>query len=206
MPEQNPLARIEAFSDAIFAIAATLLVLEIKVPEVAVDAPASELWKDLVNLWPSYLAFLLSFGSILVMWVNHHRALRLLVRSSNPFLYANGFLLFMITAIPFPTAVLARYINTKFAVVATVTYATYSLLTSIAFLLWSISMKRPVYLLRPELSKDEIERIERQTRNGTYIYALCVLLSWWSPAIGLTFMGALWLVWIRMSFGAASEG
>lgn len=205
MSERNPLARLEAFSDAIFAIAATLLVLEIKVPAVPADAPASDLWKELANLWPSYLAFVLSFGSILVMWVNHHSALRLLTGTSKQFLYANGFLLLMVTFVPFPTAVLARYVDTKFAVVATVSYAANSLLTSIAFLLWAISMKRPVYLLKPEVSQSEISRIERQTRNGTYVYFLSVVLSWWSPALGLTFMGALWLFWVRMSFGVASE-
>ena len=111
----------------------------------AAEAPASELWHRLADLWPSYLTFVISFGSILVVWVNHHNAIRMLHRSSKTFLYANGFLLLVVTFVPFPTAVLARYIDTRFAAVATVFYAGYALLNCIAFLTWLMAMHRPVY-------------------------------------------------------------
>jgi uncharacterized membrane protein len=80
-------SRIEAFSDGIFAIAITLLVLELKVPPVASVHSISDLWNGLIHLWPSYFAFTLSFGILLVSWVNHHYLFNILDKSSRPFLY-----------------------------------------------------------------------------------------------------------------------
>jgi len=75
--------RTEAFSDGVFAIAITLLILEIRVPHAGVEGG---LWAALVKLWPSYLAFVLSFFVILVMWVNHHELMRLVRAVRYPFL------------------------------------------------------------------------------------------------------------------------
>src|SRR6266536_5037577 len=96
--------RVEAFSDGVFAIAITLLILEIRVPHVD-----HGLWAGLVALWPSYVAFLMSFAVILIMWVNHHELLRMVGGVTYPFLFTNGLLLLTVTFVPFPTAVLAAY-------------------------------------------------------------------------------------------------
>jgi uncharacterized membrane protein len=103
MSDANPLSRIEAFSDGVFAIAATLLVVEIRVPSIGIHSAPGELWRGLADLWPSYVAFVISFGSILIIWVNHHSALGQLTGTSNAFKYANGLLLLTVTFLPFPT-------------------------------------------------------------------------------------------------------
>lgn len=95
--------RVEAFSDGVFAIAITLLILEISPPAVLAQA--------LLDLWPSYLALLLSFFVILIMWINHHGLFNLVRRVNQGFLYANGFLLLLISFVPFPTALLAEYLD-----------------------------------------------------------------------------------------------
>jgi uncharacterized membrane protein len=100
--------RLEAFSDGVFAIAVTLLVLEIKVPVLA-DLPAGSLGLALLRQWPSYFAYLLSFSVILIMWVNHHVLVDLVREVDHAFLYLNGLLLMAITLLPFPTALLAQY-------------------------------------------------------------------------------------------------
>ncbi len=205
MSHDNPLARLEAFSDGIFAIASTLLVLEIRVPTVGADAQVGELWSKLADLWPSYLAFVISFGSILVMWVNHHNAIRMLNRSSKAFLYANGFLLLTITFIPFPTALLARYIDTKFAAVATVFYAGYALLTNTAFLTWVAAMHRPVNLLKPGISRAHFATFRAKSRAGGAVYLITAMVSWWFPVIGLVLISALWVLWAIMSFADPRE-
>ncbi len=99
--------RAEAFSDGVFAIAITLLILEIRVPHVE-----HGLWAGLLALWPSYVAFLMSFVVILIMWVNHHELLRMVRGVNYPFLFANGLLLLTVTFVPFPTAVLAANLAT----------------------------------------------------------------------------------------------
>jgi len=74
--------RVEAFSDGVFAIAITLLILEIRVPHAGVQ---DGLWAGLLALWPSYIAFVLSFFVIVVMWVNHHELMRLVHTVGYPF-------------------------------------------------------------------------------------------------------------------------
>ena len=205
MSDANRLARVEAYSDGVFAIAATLLVLEIKVPSVDVQAPLSELWHRLADLWPSYLAFVLSFGTILIMWVNHHDAIRMLTKTSKPFLYANGFLLLMVTFVPFPTALLARYVETELASVVVVFYACTSLVTNVAFLIWFAAMQRPVDLLKPELSREHIKKVWTQIGGGVLTYLVAAVVAWWLPLIGLGLIIALFVLWTVMSIGEKSR-
>src|SRR5919108_1729971 len=102
---ENDTARLEAFSDGVFAIAITLLVLEIRLPEG--EGP---LWNVLGELWPSYLAYVLSFVTIGIMWANHHAIFRLIARASHGLIVANLFLLMTIAFLPFPTGVLAEHL------------------------------------------------------------------------------------------------
>jgi uncharacterized membrane protein len=103
--------RLEAFSDGIFAIAVTLLILEVRVPIVHDPSSEGALGDALRGLWPAYLAYATSFATILVTWINHHAVFRLIARSDHTFLLLNGLLLAIITAVNFPTALLAEYIG-----------------------------------------------------------------------------------------------
>ena len=93
-------ARIEAFSDGVFAIAITLLVLDLKVPRGL--AEGRTLADALLAQWPAYLAFASSFMTILIMWVNHHRIFTLVGRSDERLIFYNGLLLMGVTVVPFP--------------------------------------------------------------------------------------------------------
>src|SRR5438093_4481800 len=122
VPLAESTTRLEAFSDGVFAIAITLLVLEIRVPHPETAAAAGHLWAGLAALWPSYLAFLFSFFVILVMWVNHHELMRLVRAVDYPLLFANGLVLLLVTFVPFPTAVLAQHLATSEATAAVAFY------------------------------------------------------------------------------------
>src|SRR5258707_7291898 len=106
-PEKET-ARVEAFSDGVFAIAITLLVLDLKVPR---DVPADHLAAELLRSWPSYGAFLVSFATIGIMWLNHHRLFTLIHRVDHALLVLNGLLLLTVTVVPFPTSLLAAYLG-----------------------------------------------------------------------------------------------
>src|SRR5215510_3193171 len=147
MNAHKELQRIETFSDGVFAIACTLLILEITVPHVDDLTRPGALWPALKAGWPSFVAYLMSFESIFIAWAGHHRALNMLVRSSKPFLYANGLLLLTITFMPFPTALLAEYINTPQANIAVSFYSAAWLLTNLSLMVWWLSMFRPVRLV-----------------------------------------------------------
>jgi len=104
----GPTSRLEAFSDGVFAIAITLLILEIKVPP---PGAAGELGPALARLWPSYLALVTSFANVGVMWINHHRLFGLIERTDEGLLGLNLLLLLGVTLVPFPTALLAEHLR-----------------------------------------------------------------------------------------------
>lgn len=103
--ETRDTGRIEAFSDGVFAIAITLLVLEIKIPQAH---GAAELWRALGAQWPSYFAYVVSFLVIGVVWVNHHTLFGHLARVDRTLMFLNLLLLMLISVLPFPTAVVAQ--------------------------------------------------------------------------------------------------
>lgn len=98
--------RIETFSDAVFAIAITLLILEIKVPNE--EQLKLGLLYALLEKWPSYLAFFIGFFTILVCWINHHYMFNRIKTTSHSLILMNSLTLFAVTIVPFPTAVLAE--------------------------------------------------------------------------------------------------
>jgi uncharacterized membrane protein len=95
--------RVEAFSDGVIAIAATLLVLELHVPE-----PGQDIWGSLGHQLPSLAAYVVSFLTILVLWVNHHALFHVVAHVDRPLLFLNGLLLLGISFVSYPTATLGR--------------------------------------------------------------------------------------------------
>ena len=100
-------SRTEAFSDGVFASAATLLVLELKVPQVEPRGLADALLEN----WPSYATYVVSFLTIGIIWVNHHAVLERIRNVNHPLLFINLVFLMAVAAIPFPTALLADYLQ-----------------------------------------------------------------------------------------------
>jgi len=102
------LSRIESYSDAVFAIAATVLVLEIHVP-ILMRHTTGAFWHALFILWPQFLAYVTSFLVIGIYWLNHHAVFEYLARVDRPIVWRNLILLLMISFIPFPTAIITAY-------------------------------------------------------------------------------------------------
>jgi len=198
-------ARIEAFSDGVFAIAITLLILEIKVPPHDSMHSVGDLWKGLIGLWPSYFAFLLSFGIILVSWINHHYLFNVIDKSSRTFLYANGFLLLTITIMPFPTALLAEYIGSEYAKPAIAFYCFGGVVNSIGWILLLNSVIKPKLLINNRTNIELIHGIRRTTILGFVVYAISTALAFWFPVAALVMNLLLWIVWITLSINAKSD-
>jgi len=122
-------ARAEAFSDGVFAVAATLLVFAIPTP-----APNVALASALAGEWPSYAAYVISFATILVIWVNHHTTLDAMSTFDRSLLFLNGFLLLTVAVIPFTTGVLARALQSGHdQTAATVAYGVSMSVMAVAF-------------------------------------------------------------------------
>ena len=199
MPENKSLARLEMFSDGVFAIAITLLILEIKVPPASSIHSVNDLVNALVHLWPSYFAFLYSFGGILIQWILHHNTFNHLDKASRPFLYTNGFLLVTIVFFPFPTALLAEYINTAYAMPAIVFYGLASVVNSLAWFLFIRSIIKPKRLLNDAFSPEEYNKLKTSNRFAFVIYGSTALLAIWFPYTALSINVALWMLWIYLS-------
>ena len=199
MVESKSLARVEMFSDGVFAIAITLLVLEIKVPSLDSVHSVHDLVNALLRLWPSYFAFVYSFGGILVQWILHHNTFLHMNKTSRSFLYTNGLLMFTIVFFPFPTALLAEYINTAYAMPAIVFYGVACVVNSLAWFLFIRSIGKPKRLLNDRFSSEEYYKLKASNRVAIVIYASTALLAIWFPYTALIISVAVWALWIALS-------
>ena len=187
MQKDEGTGRIEAFSDGVFAIAITLLVLEIKVPShTAVEQEG--LAHLLTALWPSYLAIITSFTTILVIWAKHHWMFTLIQRSNPAFLYLNGLLLFFVTFLPFPTALLAEYLLHPEAKVAANLYTGTVLAISLAFkwLWWYATKgKRLLATHATNATTTEAKQITQLDRYGPSLYCVAFGVSFLSEGASI---------------------
>lgn len=106
--QDNPNERLVLFTDAVVAITITLLVLEIRLPDGVGEMNDAELWRALVDLWPRFLGYLISFAAIGLYWLNHHGKFSRIVRSSRPLLRINLLFLLFVGVVPFTTALIAE--------------------------------------------------------------------------------------------------
>jgi len=171
---ESETTRTEAFSDGVFAIAITLLILEVKVPR---HMPEGKLWQALLEQWPSYLAFLTSFFTIGVMWINHHRLFTLIRRCDDALLFINLMLLLGVTWIPFPTALLAEYVGHPGAWIGAVVYSGSFFVIAIIFqVLWRYSTGRG-RLLGDDYDRDMVGWITRQYTPGPFAYLATLIVG-----------------------------
>lgn len=187
-------ARVEAFSDGVFAIAITLLVLGIKVPRPDLTGHGSTLLPGLLRLWPSYLGYLISFVTIGVIWVNHHSMFVLIRRTDRYFLLLSVFFLMCIAFLPFPTAVLAEYLpEPKGRRIAVATYSASLVLISLAFnAIWWYAA-RWGRLLDEKADLEAVRTISKRYLIGPVAYAVSFALAfvnvWASLAVHGLLMG-----------------
>jgi len=198
-------SRVEAFSDGVFGIALTLLILGIKVPDLNNFASNDKLFRSLINLWPSYFAFILSFTAFLIMCINHQVFFKYLMRIDSAFLFANGFLLLTVTFINFPTAVLAKYFDTPAFNIASAFYCGSMVLISVSYnLLWfSSAYKRK--LIKDEISDALIIKIRNAYWFGFFVYLTAFIISFFFPFLGLSISISLWIFWIILDYSHKRE-
>lgn len=182
--------RLEAFSDGVFAIAITLLVLEIRVPE---PASGESLGHELLTQWPSYAAFVVSFLTIGIIWINHHAMVRRLRQVDHSILIWNLLLLMTISVLPFTTALMAAYLKESSGEsLAAAVYSGSFLLMGVAF----AGMNRHILIERAAyLEEDMDEPIRRHILKravaGLIPYAIATALAPISPYLTLAICAAV---------------
>jgi uncharacterized membrane protein len=190
--------RLETFADGVIAIAITLLILEVRVPEVR----GSRLAEDLLHSWPSYAGYVVSFLTIGVIWVNHHHMFRLIQRTTHAFLMLNVVFLMTIAFLPWPTALVARYIRDPSGRhVAAAVYGLSMVAIAVMFnVVWQYAA-RGGRLLVPGIDPEAIARAGRSYLIGPVVYGIAVLVAPFNAFISLAVYAALAVYWLLPGTG-----
>ena len=189
-----PTSRLEAFSDGVFAIAATLLILD-----VTVSGPG--LGAKLLEIWPSYTAYAVSFVTIGIMWINHHVIVDQLGKVDRTFLVLTVFFLMLIAFVPFPTQLIAEYIDQDFADARAATLAYGVTLTSIA-ILYNVTWRYATWhgrLLRHNFDERVVSGVSRSYWLGPVSYAAATAVALFSPIASAALYAAIALFWVLES-------
>ena len=175
---------MEAFSDGVFAIAATLLILEI-----GVSSHSRDLGHELVHLWPSYLAYVTSFLTIGIIWINHHHTVSLMERVDRPFLFVNNLLLLTIAFLPFPTKLVGDYLDKPGERSAVLAYTATFVLMAVMHEVWWQYARRGRRLIAEGVPEAALRGVDLAYAPGVPIYAIALLVAFASPlaSVFLTF-------------------
>jgi len=188
-------SRLEAFSDGIFAVAITLLALDIGLPKGNFETEHS-LLQGIISLWPKYFAYLNSFVTILLMWMAHHSIFGMVKHVSKRLILANGLLLLLAVLTPFPTRVLGDFILSGSFRTAAVFYTGFFVLISLAFtLLWFV-IKGDKKILKSHISDELILSQTRIEYTGLICNTLITLTTLINPWAGLLLNTAMWIYWL----------
>ncbi|HEX5247783.1 MAG TPA: TMEM175 family protein [Gaiellaceae bacterium] len=176
-------ARLETFSDGVFAIAATLLVLEFSV------SSGRNLGHQLVHLWPSYLAYVTTFVTIGIIWMNHHHTVSLIGRVDRRMLFVNNLLLLIVAFLPFPTKLVADYLNRDGERAAVLAYAATFVVMAAMHQVWWQYARRNRRLVADGVSDAALRAVDRAYAPGVPMYGTVFVLAFFSPlaAVFLTF-------------------
>ncbi len=190
--------RLEAFSDGVMAIAITLLVIEIDVP----TERGAELGQALLHQWPSYLAYLISFTVIGIIWVNHHGILALVARVDRPLLYLNLLVLLAVAGIPFPTALVAEHLQSPGvdARIAAAVYGGWATLVAVSInLLWRWIV-HDARLIHEHLDLSALRANTRRFSLGLLIYPMTIGIAFLSPIWALVVHGLVAVYYVVDQF------
>lgn len=197
MAETNPNSRLEAFSDGVFAIALTLLIIDIKIPSASEINSTAGFWLELYHIVPAIAAFVFSFTIILITWHNHHQALKMIKKSSSSFVYANGIILLAVVFLPFPTALVGEYVLSDHSAPAVILFNSTIVIMSLGWYLMFSAV------LQNKLGKNEkaIQEIRKNRRYGFIsfmVYSLFAILAFWFPKSITIVTVLLWIFWLML--------
>jgi uncharacterized membrane protein len=173
----NGTTRLETFSDGVFAIAATLLVLELSVGASA----GADLGHALLDLWPSYLAYATSFLTIGIIWMNHHYCVETMARADRVLLFLNLLLLLVVAFLPFPTRLVAEYLQRDGERAAVYAYDATFLVMAVVYNAWWRYASHGRRLIAEAVPDAAVRSITRAFNPGVPMYAAVFAVAAFSP-------------------------
>ncbi|MGZ4359612.1 MAG: TMEM175 family protein [Gaiellaceae bacterium] len=181
-------ARLETFADGVFAIAATLLILNV---DTGVGSGSRDLGARLLHIWPSYVGYGVSFLTIGIMWANHHMLMNQIGRVDRRFMMLTVGLLLCIAFVPFPTRLVAEHIRDDGARAAALAYGATMTAASIMFLSVWLYASRGMRLLRDDADLRAVRGITRSYVPGTPVYLGSTLIAFASPTASVVLFAAI---------------
>lgn len=189
--------RLEAFSDGVFAIVITLLALELRVPD---DAKPSLLKDILLDQWPTYISFFISFFTILILWINHHNIFKIIHIVNNKFIYLNGILLCLVTIVPFTTSLVAGYYLTEAKELVVAIYCFQFLIINVVFnCLWFV-VKKHIDKSYLKSNAIVIRKLSISYLMGLPAYLAAVIIAFIMPEISIAICSLLWFFWAWVAY------
>lgn len=185
--------RIEAFSDGIFAIVVTLLVLEIHVPQVQGPDVSAALGRSLVAMLPKFLSYVLSFVIICIWWIAHHHLFHLLKKSDRGLLWLNCLFLLCLAFIPFPTALMGDYPRERIAVIS------YGAVMTLAGLSFSAMRYYAFYvadLVRPGIQPMLLTSAMRRSLTGPVLHLGAISLAFLDTRLAIALYAAIPILYV----------
>jgi uncharacterized membrane protein len=180
--------RLEALADGVFAIVMTLLVLEISVPLITGTSANAELIQKLLEMWPKFLAYGVSFLVLGVMWINHHLMFHHIRRADSKLVWINILMLMFVALVPFSTSLLGEYGQTQTAVVV---YGANILLTLImAFILWAYATGK-YRLVDSDIDPKFVKRTKIMFLISSLFFLLAIGVSFISPVASFCVYGLM---------------
>jgi uncharacterized membrane protein len=179
--DEGETTRLLTFCDGVFAIAITLLVLNLQTPT---PKPGADLVRQLLDQWPKYISYVASFLLIGIFWINHHRVCRQIKRADRLLLTVNLLFLMCLAVLPFPTAILGQFINQPEKHTAALIYGGTVFVTMVMFdLVWNSAERHD--LIDNSIDPQVRQGMERSYLLGTLIYLFAVALSLVSVELSL---------------------
>lgn len=172
--------RIEALSDALFAIVLTLLILEIRIPQLSNPVSVTELRNSLIMLSPKFISFAVSFVVVSVFWIGHHNQFNFINKSDRIFLWLNILLFMFVSFIPFSSGLLGEYPKNQLSIVF---YGVNLIIVGfILYMHWNYAVKNK---LTPNLSKEFINGVNKRILIGPLFYFIGIMASFLNPFLSL---------------------
>ena len=199
-------ARLETFADGVFAIAATLLILNV---DAQIGEHSSALGHRLLEIWPSYIAYAVSFVTIGIIWSNHHTVMAQLGRVDRTFLMLNVLLLLCVAFVPFPTRLIAEHLRDRHDLeAAALAYGATMTVMSIAYFTLWIYASHAGRLLHTDADPRVVSGITRSYLPGTPVYLTATLIAFVAPLASVIMFAAIALFYVIESsvFGRAATG
>jgi uncharacterized membrane protein len=199
-------ARLETLADGVFAIAATLLILNV---DAQVGERSGAIGRRLLEIWPSYIAYAVSFVTIGIIWSNHHTVMAQLSRVDRMFLMQNVVLLMCVAFLPFPTRLVAEHLRDRHELQpAALAYGATMTIMAVTYITLWLYASRKRRLLRADADPRTVSGITRSYLPGTPLYLTGTLLAFASPLVSVALFAAIAVFYVIESsvFGRAETG